>query len=271
MARLPAGTVDGRVTGSVSFDHAAEYYDETRGLTPEGVRAENAMLVGALAGRGRVLEVGVGTGQIALPLHASGIDVIGFDLSRAMLDVLIRKAGGAAPFPLTVGDATSMPFRDAGVDAAYLRWVLHLVTDWRAVVAETVRVVRPTGTIAIHLGDYGDGPTDRIRERFCELAGVDPRPVGLDWGAYDELDAEMAGLGAVVRELPAVVAPSTWTAEAFMRRVEGNAFSWTWPLDDGVRDRAAAETRAWAEEAFGALTEIPREDFDMRWHAYDLP
>lgn len=259
------------MSGSVSFDRAAEYYDQTRGLTPKGVDAENAMLVEALRGRDRVLEVGIGTGQIALPLHRAGVDVSGLDLSRAMLDVLIGKAGGARPFPLVVADATAMPFGGGSFDAAYMRWVLHLVADWRAVVGETVRSVRPGGMLAIHLGDYGDGPSDRIRDRFCAIAGIDPRPIGLDWGAYPDLDAEMAGRGARGRDLPAIVTGSTWTVEEFMRRIEGNSFSWTWPLEDPVRDRAAAETRAWAEAEFGPLADIPREDFRMRWRAYDLP
>lgn len=259
------------MTDSISFDRAAEYYDETRGLPPDGVRVENAMLAEALAGRGRVLEVGVGTGQIALPLHATGVDVLGLDLSRAMLDVLIRKAGGAAPFPLVVGDATRTPFRDDAFGAAYLRWVLHLVRDWPAVVAETARVVAQGGVVVVHLGDYGDGPADGIRERFGGIAGIDPRPIGLDWGAYDELDAEMARLGAIGRELPAVGTASVWTVEEFMGRIEDGAFSWTWSLDDAVRRRAAAETRAWAEAAFGPLGDLPREDFEMRWRAYDLP
>ena len=57
----------------------------------------------ALAGDGRALELGVGTGRIALPLAARGIPVHGIDLSEAMLARLRAKPGGDG-IGLTVGD-----------------------------------------------------------------------------------------------------------------------------------------------------------------------
>lgn len=48
----------------------------------------------ALAGGGRVLEFGVGTGRIALPLAERGLDVWGVDGSQGMLDRLREKVGG---------------------------------------------------------------------------------------------------------------------------------------------------------------------------------
>jgi hypothetical protein len=49
---------------SVNFDRAAEYYDATRGSTTEHDRETTVMLAGELRERGRILEVGVGTGQV---------------------------------------------------------------------------------------------------------------------------------------------------------------------------------------------------------------
>ncbi|MFN8232898.1 MAG: class I SAM-dependent methyltransferase [Actinomycetota bacterium] len=77
--------------------------------------------------KGPILEVGVGTGQVALPLAAGGVRVVGIDLARPMMERLVAKAGGRSPFPLVEGDATGMPFADDAFDEAYLRWVLHLI------------------------------------------------------------------------------------------------------------------------------------------------
>jgi SAM-dependent methyltransferase len=56
-----------------------------------------------LAGGGRALELGIGTGRIALPLAASGVPVEGIDMSRAMVARLRAKPGGDA-IRVTIGD-----------------------------------------------------------------------------------------------------------------------------------------------------------------------
>ena len=66
-----------------------------------------------------------------------------------MLAKLVEKAGGASPFPLVHGDATRMPFADDAFGGAYLRWVLHLIPDWRDALVEVVRVVAPGGVLLV--------------------------------------------------------------------------------------------------------------------------
>ena len=87
--------------GSTSFDRAAAYYDETRGLTDDAVREQTSLLAGELHGRGATLEIGVGTGQVALPLADVGIPIVGVDISEPMLRVLLEKAGSSR-FPSTI-------------------------------------------------------------------------------------------------------------------------------------------------------------------------
>ncbi|WP_372907275.1 class I SAM-dependent DNA methyltransferase [Saccharopolyspora indica] len=69
---------------------------------PDAVEPAVDLLAG-LAGGGRALEFGVGTGRIALPLAQRGVEVHGVDLSRAMVDQLRAKPGGAA-IGTTIGD-----------------------------------------------------------------------------------------------------------------------------------------------------------------------
>ncbi len=56
-----------------------------------------------LAGDGPALELGVGTGRVALPLHSKGIEVVGIDASSVMVDRLKAKPGGD-DIPVTIGD-----------------------------------------------------------------------------------------------------------------------------------------------------------------------
>jgi SAM-dependent methyltransferase len=65
--------------------------------------------------RGPIIELGIGTGLIALPLAAKGLDVRGIDSSPAMVAHLKAKPGGAA-IPITIGDMADVivPAPDAG-------------------------------------------------------------------------------------------------------------------------------------------------------------
>jgi SAM-dependent methyltransferase len=254
---------------SIAFDRAAEFYDRTRAISDESMERTIELLASELRGSDRVLEVGVGTGLLALPLREAGVEVAGMDLSPAMLHKLVEKAAGTVPFPLAVGDATRLPFADGVFGAAYLRWVLHLVPDWRSVLVEAVRVVRPGGVFLVNLGAYG-GPRKEIQERFAEITGVPVKPVGLHWGDYDQLESQMTELGARARELPSVHEGGTDTLDEFIEGIEENRYSWTWPLSDDQRLRAAAEVRSWAEERFGPLDERQPFEHATRWLAYDL-
>src|SRR3989449_9497063 len=56
-----------------------------------------------LVGSGRALELGIGTGRVALPLAQRGVPVHGIELSNAMVDRLRAKPGGDA-IGVTIGD-----------------------------------------------------------------------------------------------------------------------------------------------------------------------
>jgi SAM-dependent methyltransferase len=64
-------------------------------------------LLAELAGEGRALELGVGTGRVAIPLAARGIRVTGIDASREMVDRLTSKPGGER-VDVVIGDFTDV-------------------------------------------------------------------------------------------------------------------------------------------------------------------
>jgi ubiquinone/menaquinone biosynthesis C-methylase UbiE len=262
------------MSDSVAFDRAAEYYDATRGYTPEGERAMVDILADELRGRGPVLEVGVGTGQVALPLHAAGIPLVGLDLARPMMDRLVEKAGGRSPFPLVQGDATRAPFADGVFGAVYLRWVLHLIPDWRAALMEAIRVTGRGGVVLILPGAAGRGtsPQAEVHARFAELTGSSFEPTGLRWSGYDQLDEEMTALGATPRALPTFTDVERDGLDTFLDNLARRRFSWTWRIEDDERfTHAVVEIRRFAQERFGPLDQVPHEELEVAWRAYDLP
>ncbi|MEV0172491.1 class I SAM-dependent methyltransferase [Streptomyces sp. NPDC050803] len=75
---------------------------ESEMFGPDAVNATVDVLAG-LAGDGSALELGIGTGRIALPLAARGVPVHGIDMSRAMVARLRDKPGGDG-IGVTIGD-----------------------------------------------------------------------------------------------------------------------------------------------------------------------
>jgi SAM-dependent methyltransferase len=82
---------------------AATYDDSPGGMFDPAFIDSVADVLAGLAGAGRALELGIGTGRIALPLARRGVDVHGIDMSRAMVARLRAKPGGDA-IGVTIGD-----------------------------------------------------------------------------------------------------------------------------------------------------------------------
>jgi SAM-dependent methyltransferase len=235
---------------SIAFDQAAGYYDESRGI-PREVEEQAADQVEAAVGpAARLLEMGVGTGRVALPLHRRGRQVVGVDLSLPMLERYRAKAAaeGLAPPPLLRADATRLPFRDACVDAVLEVHVLHLIPDWELALAEARRVLVPGGTVLIgrgggHRGDQG--PRMETLNRFHQLAaelGGGPRRVGADDDTAKV--AALVALGGTAETLEPVVWEQRETYAEALAAVEGRIHSFSWRLPDQVFHTAAARLRA---------------------------
>ena len=80
--------------------------DEYDALHDPGTTDACVDLIADLAGQGDILELAIGTGRVALPLAARGLNVSGFDASPQMLDILKAKPGGAN-LPTWVADMAS--------------------------------------------------------------------------------------------------------------------------------------------------------------------
>lgn len=141
---------------SVSFDRAAEFYDATRGFPP-GVETEAVkpfVKLGGLNASSCVLEIGIGTGRIALPLAAHVGVYYGVDISTAMINKLLSKreqAEQSGRIHPVLADATRLPFPDRTFDAVIAVHIFHLIPNWRGVLDEVARVLKP-GAPLMHGG-----------------------------------------------------------------------------------------------------------------------
>src|SRR5690242_2699431 len=110
-------------------DVAARYDDPADRMFDPAAIAQVVDVLAGLAGDGAALELGIGTGRIALPLTRRGVRVHGIDLSEAMVARLRAKPGGEA-IPVTIGDFAVTPV-DGTFSLAYLvaNTIMNLTTQ----------------------------------------------------------------------------------------------------------------------------------------------
>jgi hypothetical protein len=243
----------GRHTEPKNFfdDPVAARYEETSAemFAPEQVEPAVEFLAG-LAWDGNALELGIGTGRIALPLTRKGIRVRGIDLSPQMVQRLREKPGGR-DIDVTIGDfATAkvgkrfslaylvyntidnLTTQDAQV-SCFCNVAEHLEPEGSFVVevdvpqlqrlppGETVRAFSVTPT---HLGfDEIDVATQRLTSHHYLLTGgrleVVSMPFRYVWPAELDLMARIAGMR--LRERWA-----DWTREPFTADSEAHISVW---------------------------------------------
>jgi SAM-dependent methyltransferase len=255
----------------VSFDRAAAFYDRTRSLPPATAAAQTSLLLGEVerAG-GPVLEIGVGTGRIALPLAraaaGAGARVAGIDVSAAMLARLREK--DAAAVPVVCADATRLPFAGHTFGVAIASHVLHLIPDWAAAVEELRRVLRPAGVLLVTRGRSRAGLEAEIASRIRAEAGAPRGSPGLD--DLHDLDRYLSRHGAGVEHLPPIANPRQRSAEYYLAQLQDGVFSWIWDLSAEQRRTAVAAVREWLWRTHGDPATVTLASPPVRWHRYRL-
>ena len=253
------------MSGSVCFDGAASFYDQTRSLPGAGRERVIDLLVSELTSLGLCLDIGVGTGRTALPLSAAGIPVVGLDLSLPMMRKVRDKSGGRSPFPLVGGDAVDLPFRDSCFGSTTIIHVLHSVERWERLVEESIRVVRPDGAIVVDTGDGAVEVLDEIEAKFIDE--LPERPPPRRW-TREALDAAYRRAGYRVILLPEVRLEFSRAPGDHIEQLERGQSSWQWSMDPSSFEPAARRVRRWAEEAFGPLDKPRRFSTVVRMQRY---
>lgn len=115
--------------------------------------AEFALLQAEVAGRGeaRVLDLGCGAGHVSFHVAPAVAEVVAYDLSRQMLDVVEAAARdkGLNNIRTAQGAAERLPFGDGEFDFVFSRYSAHHWSDLALALREARRVLKPGGVLAI--------------------------------------------------------------------------------------------------------------------------
>jgi ubiquinone/menaquinone biosynthesis C-methylase UbiE len=112
------------------------------------------------AARGRILEIGVGSG-LNLPLYPSGSRVVGLDPSAKLLSMAREAmADRAQTIELIEGSAESIPFPDHEFDTVVTTWTMCSIPDLRKALAEVRRVLKKDGRLVF--AEHGRAPEPSV-------------------------------------------------------------------------------------------------------------
>ncbi|NGY64580.1 class I SAM-dependent methyltransferase [Lentzea sp. NEAU-D13] len=138
---------------------AATFDDEPdHGLRDPRVREAWARLLLPLMPKpnASVVDLGCGTGSLAVLLAEAGHHVRGLDFSAQMIEAAQAKGAGL-PVEFTTGDAACPPYPEASFDVVLARHVLWALPDPAAAVERWVRLLRPDGVLLLVEGRWSTG------------------------------------------------------------------------------------------------------------------
>ncbi|MBI3751432.1 MAG: methyltransferase domain-containing protein [Chloroflexi bacterium] len=209
-------------------------------------------LAGVLPDRGRVLDLGTGTGTlpIALLRRRPEAEVVGVDPSPAMLQLAAHAAREGLPpalaarFSTATAFADELPFDDGSFDLAMSSFVLQLVPSRTAALGELRRVLRPGAVLGWVTWLVGGPPfrADQVVDEVLDEFGFEPPERDARSGDLASVSAaaaatRRAGFGNVHAESAALV--HAWSPEAYAAFItefdEQTTFA---ELDTGERQRA---------------------------------
>ncbi len=227
-----------------AFDQrVADQYDSQRAHPPEVSREVGAAIVRLIGPGKKILELGIGTGRIALPVAEAGCSVAGIDLSGDMLAQVYQHAAvQRGDVMLVRGDLHRLPMQEQQFDAVTAVHVLHLLPGWESVLEQAADCMHHEAHFVMGR-DWIDpesvtGALQNVyRRAVVELAGPQLKaPTG-----QREFAAKLASLGfAPEPENGEEIVASEWQVDMspadFVAGVRGKANPESWILTDELME-----------------------------------
>jgi len=253
----------------VNFSANASIYDRRHGAVLALDIAHDLASRGEVPRYARVLDVGAGTGRVAIAFAAIGYKTVALDPALPMLNELGRKAPEREIQPV-VGEGARLPFTAGHFDAVILARVLYLMADWQKVLQQAYDVLKPGGCL---FHEWGNGEADeawvQIREKartLFEDAGVS-NPFHPGARSEAEIDNFLARLGLDLRNELRIGPGPRMTLLDFVEKIVSGEFSYIWNVPKHVRESCLPKLKKWSESTFDLEQSVPVPN-DLRWTIY---
>jgi SAM-dependent methyltransferase len=252
----------------VDFSANSKIYDQRHGAVIPDQLAR--ILTRRVRRDATILDIGAGTGRVAVALARNGFRVVAIDPAVPMLQAMQRKSGEVR-VPAVAAEGAHLPFRSNTCDAVVVARVLYLVADWRGLLREAREVLRQGGTL-FHEWGNGDAGEDwvRVREKVRSLfedAGV-AAPFHPGARSEVEVDSCLRDLGFHRREQIAAGAGPAMTLADFLNKIQSGEVSYIWNVPRDVQDSCLPRLRSWCESQFDLDRPAPMPA-ELRWVVYE--
>jgi ubiquinone/menaquinone biosynthesis C-methylase UbiE len=258
-----------------NFDRVADVYDATREM-PSFVydRIVDRVVVTTRAiAETRFLEIGVGTGRIAVPFLERGYRFTGIDISERMMDRLRSKVRTKdVDVTLVKGDVTQLTFEDASFDVVLAVHILHLVSDWRRAVREARRVLAPSGYLVLgYESSQPDAPGNEMRRQwqtFVTEAGVS---LSSRSGSWPAIEADLIEGGSYAAVYRVAHWEETLAPRSVLDAQRSQIFSHSWDVPEDVLEAVHQRMVAWATDRYGSLDTRLRSEREFLLSVHGFP
>jgi ubiquinone/menaquinone biosynthesis C-methylase UbiE len=253
--------------GTSVYDATASSFERYRSLPSAVVESIRAAIWAdaQLPEQARVLDLGAGTGRIGKAFLAAGDFYVGVDSSLGML----QEFSGKPEFHeskislLAQAEGHQLPFKNAVFDLVLLMQVLNSA-NWRPLLDECLRVLRPGGIIAV---GHTKSPESGVDAQLKHQLAVILEGMRVPWHQPREWRRQalawLEDVSARDWHREAARWKVTTSAEEFLSRHRTGARFAALPLS--IQEEALARLRAWAETNFGSVNAGFEEH-----HSFDL-
>ncbi|MFX1250522.1 MAG: class I SAM-dependent methyltransferase [Promethearchaeota archaeon] len=239
----------------ISFDRVAQIYDDTRWV-PNSIIEKMWNYINencSLTEKSRILDLGIGTGRLSLPLiRKQKISIIGLDISEEMLKKARENLNSYTKLPGTAsfihGDARYLPFRSQSFDLIICVHILHLIKDWKAVIVEGDRCLIPGKKQlvqgSVHVSWYKTVPFQIYWESLTSQGYARKRS---RWTWYQEGEDFLKQLGYSIQKFSYQEKIEVSPVKAFSM-LEERVFSSQWRVPEEQHLQAINKVWGWMQD-----------------------
>lgn len=227
-----------------------------------------------------LLDAGCGTGRVTLPIakYFPAISIIGIDTSKEMLAVLNRKISEFKPdnYKVETGDLFKVQKQNDLFDAVLISSVLHASENWRSIVDELIRVIKPNGFLFLisEQSDLYDLYLERIinkntniMEKFWgkynefriknNFGSFEASQVGIKWQLGHPEVIQYLREKSLIKNINEIthVWKKRFTIKELMQIIEIRCFSGMFTADDKKYEALVKDMKRWIAEEHISLNE----------------